>query len=58
MLPFYSLQIQTLNRDQTNLAGFLIFERMDGLDYIELFYIYTVCIKTSGNEEVYSHFIA
>lgn len=58
MLPFYSLQIQTYNRDQTNLAGFLILERMDGLDYIELFYIYTVCIKTPGNEEVYSHFIA
>lgn len=53
MLPFYSLQIQTYNRDQTNLAGFLILERMDGLDYIELFYIYTVCIKTPGNEGVF-----
>lgn len=57
MLPFYSLQIQTYNRDQTNLAGFLILQRMDGLDYIKLFYIYTECIKTPGNEEVYSYFI-
>lgn len=30
---------------------------MDGFDYIELFYIYIVCIKIFGNEEVYLYFI-